>query len=77
MLCDSLNYCVEKKGLEIFSYVIMTNHMQLIARTKNSDLSKVIGGFKKFTKSIFITIMLKKVSCNFRNNIITVEPGIR
>ncbi len=35
LLCDSLNYCIENKGLEIFRYVIMTSHMHLIARAKN------------------------------------------
>ena len=54
LLCDSLNYCVEKKGLEIFSYVIMTSHMHLIARAKNSDLSKVMRDFKKFTSGSLI-----------------------
>ena len=48
LLCESLNYCVEKKGLEIFSYVIMTSHLHMIARAKNSDLSKVMRDFKKF-----------------------------
>jgi REP element-mobilizing transposase RayT len=54
LLCDSLNYCIEKKGLEVFCYIIMTSHMHLIARAKNSDLSKVMRDFKKFTGSSLI-----------------------
>jgi putative transposase len=54
ILCDSLNYCIDNKGLEIFCYVIMTNHMHLIARAKNSNLSDVIRDFKKYTSGILI-----------------------
>lgn len=54
ILCDRLNYCVEKKGLEIFCYVIMTSHIHLIARVKNSDLSNVMRDFKKFTSGTLI-----------------------
>ena len=54
LLCDSLNFCVEKKGLEIFSYVIMTSHMHMIARAKNSDLSRVMRDFKKYTSGSLI-----------------------
>ncbi len=49
MMCDSLNYCIDKKGLEIFCYVIMTSHIHMIAKAKNSDMSKIMRDFKKFT----------------------------
>jgi REP element-mobilizing transposase RayT len=48
-ICDSLNYCIEKKGLEIFAYVIMSTHMHMIARAKQKNLSNLIRDFKKFT----------------------------
>ncbi|HRH67196.1 MAG TPA: transposase [Bacteroidia bacterium] len=54
IICDSLNYCIEKKGLEVFCYVIMTSHIHLIARSKSSDLSKVMRDFKKFTSGSLI-----------------------
>ena len=37
ILCDSLNHCVDEKGLEIFAYVIMSSHMQMFARVKESQ----------------------------------------
>jgi REP element-mobilizing transposase RayT len=49
LLCDSLNHNVNKKGLEIFAYVIMSNHMHMITRAKEGNLSNVIRDFKKFT----------------------------
>ena len=50
----NLRYCQEHKGLEIFAWVVMTNHIHLIVRAKNENLSDVIRDFKKFTsKSIY------------------------
>ena len=49
ILCDSLNHCVDTKGLEIFSYVIMSSHMHMMVRAKNNNLSDVIRDFKKFS----------------------------
>ncbi|MBK8586582.1 MAG: transposase [Bacteroidetes bacterium] len=54
ILCDSLNYCVNVKGLEIFAYVIMSSHMHMIARAKESNLSEIIRDFKKFTSAMLI-----------------------
>ncbi len=36
---DSLKYCQKNKGLEIFAYVIMSNHIHLFARSSTGDLS--------------------------------------
>ena len=47
---DSLNYCKDKKGLIIFAYVIMPNHLHLIIRTDSDDgLSSLLRDFKGFT----------------------------
>lgn len=56
-LLKNLRYCQEEKGLEIFAWVIMTNHCHLIIRAKNENLSDVIRDFKKFTsKAIYKAI---------------------
>ena len=49
ILADSLNFCIEKKGLVVYAYVIMPSHLHMIASARNNDLSKVIGSFKQFT----------------------------
>lgn len=57
ILLDSLRYCQEKKGLEIFAWVVMSNHCHFILRAKNENLSDIIRDFKKFTsKSIYKAI---------------------
>ena len=49
ILLDSLRYCQQNKSLEIYGWVIMSNHCHLILRAKNENLSDVIRDFKKFT----------------------------
>ena len=46
---DSLQYCISKKGLLVYSYVIMPSHIHIIARHDDESLSGVIRDFKSFT----------------------------
>ena len=49
-LIKNLKYCQEHKGLEIYAYVVMTNHVHLIASRQNEQLlSELIRDFKSFT----------------------------
>jgi len=55
ILIDSLSYCKEEKGLEIYGYCIMSNHIHLIIRAKqNYELSNIIRDFKKHTSKTII-----------------------
>jgi putative transposase len=57
ILIKSLKYCQAKKGLEIYAWIIMSNHCHLIIRAKNENLSDIIRDFKKFTsKAIYKAI---------------------
>ena len=50
IIVESLDYCRKKKGLMLFEYVIMTNHIHLIACAKEGHkLSQIISDFKKHT----------------------------
>ena len=44
---DSINYCINNKGLKVYSWVIMTNHIHLILSANNGNLSDIIRDFKK------------------------------
>ncbi len=51
---DSLKYCRQNKGLNVFAYVIMTNHVHAILQSRTDDLSGTVRDFKKHTaKTIF------------------------
>ncbi len=50
ILVESLNFCTQQKGLELFAYVIMTNHVHLIAKAGGTiALSDIIRDMKKYT----------------------------
>ncbi len=50
IIIDSLKYCRENKGLLLYEFVIMTNHLHLIASAKEEyKLSQIISDFKKHT----------------------------
>ena len=54
-LLESLKYCQENKGLLIYSWCIMSNHVHLICRAKvGFRLSDIIRDFKKFTSKKII-----------------------
>ncbi len=50
---DCLNYCVANKGMIVYGYIIMSNHIHLILQSEEGKLSELVRDFKKFTaKSI-------------------------
>lgn len=49
ILIDSLRYCQQEKGLVLYAYVIMSNHVHLIASTPNQHLGDLIRDIKHFT----------------------------
>ena len=55
ILVENLKHCQEMEGLEIFAYVIMSNHIHIIARRNNElDLTELLGRFKSVTSKKFI-----------------------
>lgn len=49
ILLDSIKYCQKAKGLKVYAWVIMTNHIHLIIQSDKGNLSGIIRDFKKFT----------------------------
>jgi len=55
IILDSLQYCQKEKGMEIFSWCIMTNHIHLIYRSvKGEKPEQILGDFKRFTSKAII-----------------------
>lgn len=57
LVIDSLIYCQQNKGLTVFAYVIMSNHIHLLVRSENDDLSQIICDFKKYTSKKIIELL--------------------
>ena len=49
IVIDSLRFCQANKGLEIYAFVIMSNHVHLLVRSSIGHLSDTIREFKSFT----------------------------
>ncbi len=55
IVVNSLQYCQQEKGLELYSWVLMSNHMHMIVRAKKGHkLSGIIRDFKKYTSKQII-----------------------
>jgi len=52
IIADSIKFCQKNKGLEVFAYVFMLNHLHLIV--KSPDIIGFLRDFKKFTSKKLI-----------------------
>lgn len=58
IIVDSLNYCVKHKGLHIFAWVIMSNHIHMVIQVEHDQgISGFLRDFKKFTSKRFAEII--------------------
>jgi len=63
LIIENLKYCVKNKGMLVFGYVIMSNHIHLIIQSETNNLSGLIRDFKKYTaKAIINKIKTEKES---------------
>ena len=52
LLLESLRYCQKHKGMEIYAWCIMTNHVHLIFRSMEGQPPELLlGDFKRFTSN--------------------------
>jgi REP element-mobilizing transposase RayT len=50
IIIDSLKYCQNQKGLLLYAWCLMTNHIHLIVKAKDGfELVGILRDFKKFT----------------------------
>lgn len=55
ILIESLEYCQANKGLDVYAWVLMTNHLHMIAGTTgNVVIGDALRDFKKFTSKNII-----------------------
>ena len=62
ILIDNLKYCQQHKGLEIFAWCIMTNHLHLIASAQVGFLLQdIFRDFKKYTSKAIIKAIKENI----------------
>lgn len=55
ILVESLQYCQQVKGMVIYAWCIMTNHVHLIFRSTNDQKPELLlGDFKRFTSKAIV-----------------------
>jgi putative transposase len=54
ILVDSINYCIKEKGLVVYAWVVMTNHVHMIISSEGNKLEDILRDLKKFTAKCII-----------------------
>lgn len=55
ILIDSLSFCQREKGMEIYAWCIMTNHVHLVFRSTTSYKPELLlGDYKRFTSRAIV-----------------------
>ena len=55
IVVESLNYFIARKGLVVYGWCLMTNHLHLIARASDAqNLTGILNEFKKFTARLIL-----------------------
>lgn len=54
---ESLNYCIDKKGLVVYGWVLMPNHAHLLINTTKEPIEHIIRDLKRHTsKTIIVSV---------------------
>jgi|ERR1017187_3086401 REP element-mobilizing transposase RayT len=54
LIVENLEYCIKNKGLEIYAWVIMTNHIHLLLKSTTDNLSGTLRDFKSYTSKLIL-----------------------
>jgi REP element-mobilizing transposase RayT len=58
-ILENLTYSRTEKGLYLFGFVIMSNHVHLVVQQKDGKLSDWVRDFKKFTSKKLVKLILE------------------
>ncbi|MBU2558595.1 MAG: transposase [Bacteroidetes bacterium] len=59
IVIDALRFCQQNKGMEIFAWCIMTNHIHLIFRSsKGAKPELLLGDFKRYTSNKIVEAII-------------------
>jgi putative transposase len=67
ILLDSIRYCQQHKGLKVYAWVVMTNHLHMIISSDKNKLSDIIRDLKKYTSSKLVEAIKDNVKESRKN----------
>ncbi|TXK27239.1 transposase [Pontibacter qinzhouensis] len=56
-IVHNLNYCSNKKGLEIYSFCLMPSHLHMICSAGEGNLSNILRDFKSYTSKRLLKLV--------------------
>ncbi len=56
-MLESLKHCIHEKGLVVYAWVIMTNHVHLIISSNGNKISDIVRDIKKYTSRQIIGLI--------------------
>jgi len=60
IIIDSLNFCQQEKGMDIFAWCIMPNHIHLVFRSVHSKKpGLLLGDMKRFTSKAIVNAIVE------------------
>ena len=48
------DFCIKNKGMILYGYIIMSNHINMIVQSNDGELSNLLRDFKKFTSKTIL-----------------------
>ncbi len=54
IVVESLKYCIDEKGLELYAWCIMSSHVHLIIGTEKDNLSDIMRDLKRHTSKTIL-----------------------
>lgn len=54
IMVESINYCIAEKGLRVYAWVLMSNHVHMLVGTDDVPLADIIRDLKKFTSKAIL-----------------------
>ena len=54
ILVSSINHCINEKGLIVYAWVILTNHVHMVIGTRGEKMENIVRDLKKHTSKAII-----------------------
>ncbi|TKC03159.1 REP-associated tyrosine transposase [Pedobacter cryotolerans] len=67
ILLDSIRHCQENKGLQVYGWVLMTNHIHMIISSNKNKLTDIIRDFKKYTATKIVDAIANNATESRKN----------
>jgi REP element-mobilizing transposase RayT len=58
ILVESLKHCQQERGLVLYSWCIMSNHVHLVVSAEKNDTSDILRDFKKYTSKTIVKAII-------------------